>query len=815
MDVSTTARLHKAEVDAPRNFKLYERAVAAGVISTGNGLIVAPTATGKSYIGRSVIREAVKNHLGGVHAYLVPYRALAQEMYESFKRELQSEGLVAKLKISTGDNWDPVYPEETDILVSTFERFSSILSQADLQVGRVVLDEIHLLADEGRGPNLESLIVRLRTWKRPLSLCALSAVVANPEDLATWLGVPLVRGSHEDRSVQVEFRCEEEMDITGRIKAEVAAAIGDGDQSIVFCNSKASAQKLAGELSQTISRMLPGSDVEALRDAVARFTGAGDAETREEETPLLELLISGVAYHHAGLSKQARLLVENAFRERHLKVICCTPTLAAGVNLPAKLVVVKDVYRTEFVRGYPKKVVLSTGELLNMLGRAGRPGQVDAGHGIALVEPGLLDPANLEKLRLAIREGSGNPVVTKLPESFDAIMRFILQTVSDRGEATMDDIVAVFKASYWFHQEKQEITFDKPLSQDVMEDIPSFKKVTPEIYVEDVWTTPDGVAGIVRSGENAYTFSLGLVGEDCSCPARQKYRRWELCKHLACAINTLLFSEKTPEEIRNRALYVSAHKFRKTLDTGSKIEIALRLLMAWGFVERVPGAYRVTRIGEIAGGSGLDLLLLKTARERIASTGDTCRPEDVAAWVVEDFFAEQSKRDRWSRAVAAWIHEVSEKEIPLPERYRGDFERGLEDLAALAGVYGEIAQALGKKDVAQACARARASIAYGVSWELAPLVALRIPQLGRARCRYLYAERGIRTLDDLADADPRTITGPGVSLALATSWVGRAKEIRAARRKTQIAEQGGQRDAVDDFLASFEVDRMLVTTQGI
>lgn len=321
------------------------------------------------------------------------------------------------------------------------------------------------------------------------------------------------------------------------------------------------------------------------------------------------------------------------------------------------------------------------------------------------------------------------------------------------------------------------------------------------------------MAGIVSSGPKAYTFSLGLVGEDCSCDAKQKYRRWEICKHLACAIYTLLFSETTPEEIRNRALYVSAHKFRKTLDTGSKIQIALRLLEAWGFVERVPGAYRVTRMGEIAGRSGLDLLLLKTARERIASADDACRPEEVAAWVVEDFFAEGSKRERWSRAVAAWINEVSEKEIPLPERYRGDFERGLEDLAALAGVYGEIAGALGKKDVAQACARARASIAYGVSWEVAPLVALRIPQLGRARCRHLYAERGINTLDDLAEADPRTLTGPGVSLALATSWVERAREIREARRRTRVAEQEGQRDAVDDFLAAFEVDRMLVAAQ--
>ena len=82
-----------------------------------------------------------------------------------------------------------------------------------------------------------------------------------------------------------------------------------------------------------------------------------------------------MAYHHAGLSRGARACVEAAFRNRHLKVVSCTPTLAAGVNLPARLVVVRDIYPMGFIRRRPCRVVLSAGELLNMLGCACYPRQ--------------------------------------------------------------------------------------------------------------------------------------------------------------------------------------------------------------------------------------------------------------------------------------------------------------------------------------------------------------------------------------------------------------------------------------------------------
>ena len=551
-------------------FPLFEKAEAAGVLATGNCLIVAPTGTGKSYIGRIILRNVALRAEPGVHVYLVPYRALAAEIYESFVRELAADrsgatvsaGVtgahtgtgaaaangaainvapapapasasvpVPRVKIATGDHRDPFYPADTDILVATFERFSALLASPDLRLGRVVIDEVHLLADESRGPTLETLLVRLKTWKRPTSICALSAVISNPEHLAAWLGVPLVLGSAEDRTVRVEFRCEVAKDATKRLESELEEVLAHGEQAIIFCHSKAASQKVAADLKPLVTRYLAATDASALREAAAR--AAADDEEAED---LLELLSGGVAYHHAGLSRDARACVEETFRNRHLKVISCTPTLAAGVNLPARLVVVRDVYRMEFIR--PRRVVLSTGELLNMLGRAGRPGQVEAGWGVALVEPGLLDEYELSQLQLAIRDARGNPVRSRLPDAFDSLMRFLLTVISDRGEATLQDAVDALRASFWYHLEPQSIEFDRPLHADMMEDIPSFARVDSSIRLERAFPVPDRVAGSVASGDRLYNFSLTIAGEDCTCEAKRKWGPRETCKQPACGIHS-------------------------------------------------------------------------------------------------------------------------------------------------------------------------------------------------------------------------------------------------------------------------------------
>ena len=141
----------------------------------------------------------------------------------------------------------------------------------------MVINEVHLLADESRGPTLETLLVRLKTRKRPTSICALLAVISNPQALADWLGVPLVPGSAADRTVRVEFRCELAKDPAKRLESELEEVLAHGEQAIIFCRSKADSQKVATDLKPLVSRHLTDDDTSALREAATRAATLSEA----------------------------------------------------------------------------------------------------------------------------------------------------------------------------------------------------------------------------------------------------------------------------------------------------------------------------------------------------------------------------------------------------------------------------------------------------------------------------------------------------------------------------------------------------------
>jgi hypothetical protein len=210
----------------------------------------------------------------------------------------------------------------------------------------------------------------------------------------------------------------------------------------------------------------------------------------------------------------------------------------------------------------------------------------------------------------------------------------------------------------------------------------------------------------------------------------------------------------------------------------------------------------------IAANSRLDLLLTRTARERVATCRQTPSTTEVAEWLVEDFFGEEVKRARWLAAVRPWLEEADEKKIRLPEKYRGDFERGLETLGELATLYAAIARSLGKDDVAEACRMTRPCLVYGVHPDIVQLAGLRMRNLGRARCRILFRDKGIRDVHDLAAADPRRLAGPHVPLQMAAQWVEQARAMVESQERARASPEPGQ--AMDEFLMEFGVDSAIL-----
>lgn len=780
-------------------FPLYERAHAMGVLDGGNALIVAPTATGKSHIGRQAIINALARGDDGTHAYLVPFRALASEVYDSFFDILSDTD--ARLRIATGDYRDPIRPDDADLVVATYESFAGLVRRAEFRPGVIVADEVHLLADDDRGPVVEGLFARLLASGRARAVCALSAVVENGAELADWLGIPLLEGTEADRPVPLSLGSRVAADTNEALK-KVLEPCRHGEQALVFCSSRAGAEKAARLLAEALDGCLSEADRKYLSSVADAIQDEGPAAAA-----VGTLMPSGVAYHHAGLTKLARRSIERAYREGRIRIITATPTLAAGVNLPAGIAVVRDIFRSDVIRGIYRQVLLPSGEILNMLGRAARPHQVKSGSGVVLLEKRFEKEPQVRELLSAVTTGRGGTVVSRLPDSFEAIMRFVLAVVVESGEATREDVASAFSKTLAYHSSPEPYDFDRPFEEDLMEDIPAYQKVVDAggaIRLKSFSLSAAGVQASVQSGAKEYEVTIGVTGVSCTCPAASQFYKGRICKHEACAIHDLLFGQAVEDEARMRTIYNCGHIFGPTLDLGTRLNLALQILTSWHLIERVPGGWRATPVGDVAAASGFDLLLVHEIIGRLGG-GGAAEYSEIAKWAVEDYFENAKDRARWAEAIGPWLAEMDVREIGLPTRYRGDFERGLEDLARVCTLYEKAAAALAMAEVAEEARKAASALRYGVDPVLVPLMGLGFPQLARARSRYLY-ERGIRDVQDLAGADPAQIADARrAPEAFTRDWVERAKEIHQARA-VAVADRDLAGEEFDELVARFQLD---------
>jgi helicase len=782
------------------DFPLYERARSAGVFDDASALIVAPTATGKSYIGRDALRARFQRGVPGTHSYLVPFRALAEEVFERIRTLFEPDG--ARVRIATGDHRDPVRPDATDVLVATYESFSGLLRSEEFQPGFVVADELHLVADETRGAAAEALLARLLAPGRIAGFLGLSAVVENGREIADWLGIALIEGRPEDRVVPVEQLVLFTPDTDAALREHASCCLR-GKQAIVFCASRRGAEAVAKRLADVVKTGLPSEAIERLSVSAGEIL----ADDPEAES-VVDLMPSGVAYHHAGLLRPIRSRIEASFRDGSLRLIACTPTLSAGVNLPAEVVIVRDAFRTEVVRGRAVPVLLPSAELLNMLGRAGRPGQADKGRGVVLFDARHEKDPDVASLSAAVRSGRGTHVESRLPSSFESLLRFVLAVVVERREASLGDLAEVYKRTLAYRSNPEEIRFDRSFREDMMEDISAYQRVEAArgaIRLGTCRITSDGIRAEVQSKDKTYEVILGVHGTTCSCPAASRWYRGEICKHVACAVHDLLFTRGDDSELRERAVYTCVHLFGKTLDAGTRLVQAVDLLERWALIERTAGGWRAAPVGGVAiAMTRGDLLLVHSVMQR-ANTTTRATYRDVVEGAVIDFFPEDVEQ-RWLEALRAWLDEVPENKFRLPVKHRGDFESGVEDVAGVCRLVEATAEALGKDQLAKAAREAAGAVRYGVKPELVPLMALRFRQLGRARCRHLHDRHGIRSLADLASANPAQIADVRrAPLGLTKSWVERAREIHNARA-TAAADRDLADAEFDEIVARFRID---------
>ncbi|SFG99177.1 helicase [Halopelagius inordinatus] len=374
-------------------------AVEAGV-TAGESLVASvPTASGKTLIAELAMLSAVER--GGKALYIVPLRALASEKKAEFERW---EEYGVDVGVSTGNyDSDGEWLASRDIIVATSEKVDSLVRNNAPWVDElscVVADEVHLVDDSHRGPTLEVTLGKLRKINPGLQVVALSATVGNADEVAEWLDAELVQsdwrpidlkmGVHYGNAITFDDGSQREVPVEkgDRQTAALVADIldegdgdGDGGSSLVFVNSRRNAEASAKRLADVTETRLTDAERGELAELAHEIRDVSDAETSDT---LANCVAKGSAFHHAGLAAEHRSLVEDAFRDRLIKVISATPTLAAGVNTPSRRVVVRDWRRYDGDFGGMKP--LDVLEVHQMMGRAGRPGLDPYGEAVLLAK---------------------------------------------------------------------------------------------------------------------------------------------------------------------------------------------------------------------------------------------------------------------------------------------------------------------------------------------------------------------------------------------------------------------------------------------
>lgn len=368
-------------------------AVDAGV-TEGESLVASvPTASGKTLIAELAMTASVAR--GGKALYIVPLRALAGEKRAEFET-FEQYGLT--VGVSTGNyDSDGEWLATCDIIVATSEKVDSLVRNDAPwidQLSCVVSDEVHLVDDGHRGPTLEVTLAKLRQRNPGLQTVALSATIGNPEILADWLDAELVdstwrpidlkKGVHFGQAIHLEDGEQHELGVRDGEKptaAIVRDTLDDEGSTLVFVNSRRNAEAEARRLTSTVEGALTADERDRLADIAAEIRDVSDTETSSDLANAVE---EGAAFHHAGLASDHRELVEEAFRDRLLKVVSATPTLAAGVNTPSRRVVVRDWRRYSGEAGGMEP--LSVLEVHQMCGRAGRPGLDPYGESLLLAK---------------------------------------------------------------------------------------------------------------------------------------------------------------------------------------------------------------------------------------------------------------------------------------------------------------------------------------------------------------------------------------------------------------------------------------------
>lgn len=454
-------------------FPPQEACIQAGVLEGQNILLASPTASGKTLIAElCAMKQILEN--GGKVIYLSPLRALASEKFVEFKKYTdvtKPDGRKVAVGISTGDfdtadNW----LERYDVIVTTNEKADSLLRHRAKwmeNITAVIADEVHLLNEADRGPTLEIVLARLMQCNPHIQILALSATVNNVDELAGWLNAKPVVTTWRPINLKEGVILQDEIQYkdgeSRKIEQEtrftvinmVLNTLHNGGQALIFASTRKNAVSAAKQVASHMDKVLiPKSGSKIVRKGLEeqakgvlekeaqKILDAGEHTQLGDE--LAELVRCGVAYHHAGLSGAHREIVEQGFKDRKIKVLTATPTLAWGVNLPARTVIIQDYRRFEAGLGnYPIPVL----DYKQMAGRAGRPKYDKFGESVIIAKTADEADYLMENYVMAKPERIWSRLAVE-----KIIRTHVLATIASDYAHTEEGIYAFFRKTFYAYQ---------------------------------------------------------------------------------------------------------------------------------------------------------------------------------------------------------------------------------------------------------------------------------------------------------------------------------------------------------------------------
>jgi helicase len=454
-----------SEIGYDSFYPIQEQAISNGLLKGKNLLITSPTASGKTLIAIMAALKKIEKKEKVI--YMTPLRSLATEKYHDFlelnstnfindknsttitknpnikgsssKKEKGTKKKNFIVKLAMG-NYDSSGNDllNANIVILTNEKLDALIrndSELLSNVGLFVIDEIHLIGDKDRGPTLEMMLTKIKRFYQEAQILALSATVSNAKDISYWLDCKLIENNWRPtkliEGVYDNGKVRMNNNTSIKIKADynfpsisVAIAIDSlerGGQSIIFAETRKRAVSLATKSVEGVFRLLDKDQKDRAQKLSLRISKISDDTDITKN--LISLVSKGVGFHHAGLNQSIREIIEDSFKQGIIKLLVATPTLAAGVNLPARRVVLSSILRYDYDIG--ANVPISILEYKQFCGRAGRPKYDTFGEAIIIPESGM----NSEELYDHYILGTPEPIISKLFN--EKALRFhILSTIS-------------------------------------------------------------------------------------------------------------------------------------------------------------------------------------------------------------------------------------------------------------------------------------------------------------------------------------------------------------------------------------------------